>query len=158
MKEAIFNTELKNSLIEAGATAHKIPDMPTGRGVGMRFNPEKPCDLFFIYKRIGGLIEGKQIKKFEAFGLRNLRPNQIRALDDNAKKGNPGFVFLNIRVSASEGVKAENRLIIFEWKKWRKNWEIESIPATVLKDFPFIQGKHGRFNLTEFLQEVKNGM
>ena len=75
MKESTFNNEILNSLRQGGAWAYKIPDSPTSWTMAAtRFTPEKPCDIVGMYQKIGFIVEGKQIKKFEAFGMNKMRP------------------------------------------------------------------------------------
>lgn len=116
MRESKFNAELINSLDHWGAYAYKIVDLPASRTMGLRYVPEKPCDIFGGYHGKFFAIESKQAKKFEAFGIRHLRDAQIKHLTDMVKRGNRAFVFLNIRIAAVKGkVKRENRLVIFDW-------------------------------------------
>jgi len=116
LKESKFNAELINSLDHWGAYAFKIPDLPASMTMGLRFVAEKPCDIFGGYHGKFFAIESKQIKKFEAFGLRHIRDSQIKHLTSMVKTGNRAFIFLNIRIAAVKGkTKRENRLVIFDW-------------------------------------------
>jgi penicillin-binding protein-related factor A (putative recombinase) len=124
VKESKFNSELINSLDHWGAYAYKIPDLPASMTMGLRFVAEKPCDIIGGYHGKFFGIESKQIKNFEAFGLRHLRESQIRHLTDMVKRGNRAFVFLNIRIAAVKGkTKRENRLVIFDWADFSKMTE-----------------------------------
>lgn len=147
MKESKFITEVVNSLKSQGLWAYKVPDMPASwmGGTGLRFVPEKPCDIIAMRGKIGLLIECKQIKKFEAFGMRHMRESQIKNLNEVTDKGGLGFVFLNIRIASPR----ENRLIIFEWQEFR--YRTESIKGKEIKEFPFIQGFKDEFDLFSFV-------
>ena len=148
MKEATFNTEIINSLEEQGAFAYKIPDQPASWNSGrMRFTPSKPCDTFVLFRGFGALIEGKQMKKFEAFGLRHLRPSQIVAMDRAVRTKNRAYIFLNVRCHQ------ENRLIIFEWsKEFKTRLEKASIKGKEIKSLNFVKGFKKRFDLSDFLE------
>lgn len=156
MREAIFNTEIANSLRAAGAFAYKIADSPTSWTQQMtRFTPEKPCDIIGIYKGRGFLIECKQMKKFEAFAPSRMRTSQISSFD---QMPNSAFVFLNIRIKAVKGEsKHENRLIIFPWPMLKARWVDGSIKAKDLVTMSYIKGKEGEFELGHFLNEVAGG-
>jgi hypothetical protein len=156
MKEAKFNTEVKNSVIASGGWAYKIADMP--RIAGLRFNPEKPCDTLASINGKFVAIEGKMFKKWEALGLRHFQDSQIREMDALNENGNDNcFVFLNIRISGDKdaGIKRENRCIIFRWSELRVGLEDRSIFAKELKELPYIAGKKGLFDLSEFIKEVR---
>lgn len=150
MRESVFNTEVKNSLEAAGAWAYKIADQPTSWTHSLtRFTPDKPCDIIGIYKKNGFLVEGKQMRRFEAFGENRMRPSQIEAFNENEEIS---YVFLNVRIKAVKGVaKHENRLIIFPWKWLRTKWANGSIKAKELQSMLYIQGKDGLFDLKDFL-------
>lgn len=153
MRESKFNTEVVNSLKELGAFAEKIPDMPFAGG--LRFNPEKPCDIFGGFMGRFFIGESKQMKKFEALGERHFRPNQIKALDKAISTGNRAFVFLNVRIKAVKGeVKHENRMIILDWKVWGGMIKNGSIKAKQIKELPYIVGHKGLFDLKHFLMEL----
>lgn len=161
MRESTFNSELLHSLKEQGAWAYKIPDHPTSwTSHATRFTPDKPCDIVGMYKGVGFIIEGKQIKKFEAFGINSLRPSQIMNLDEAVNKGNRAFVFLNIRIKAEKGkVKHENRCLMFDWKIWRDRFKESSIKGKELPDIPYVEGKGSkdsgiRYNLAGFLGDI----
>jgi hypothetical protein len=96
-----------------------------------RYTPEKPCDIVAMFGSVGCLIECKQVKTVEAFGMRHMRPSQIKNLDEVVNKGGLGFVFLNVRVKGAKGVsKHMNKLIIFDWYFFRQ--QEESIKAKQL--------------------------
>lgn len=163
MKEAIFNTEVVNSLKKAGAWAWKIPDMPHFAGSMTRFDVAKPCD---IISNFGGrliAIEGKMSKKFETFGLKRLRPSQIFHLDRIVKTGGRAFVFLNVRIAGKKGPVVrgrwtgsnyENRLIVLDWEAWRTPLEILPLSAKEVANLPYIRGGKGLFDLSGFLKRI----
>jgi len=147
MRESTFNTEITNSLKEQGAFAYKIADQPTSWTMSKtRFTPDKPCDIICLYRGTGVLIECKMSKKFEAFGLRHLRPSQLKAMDEAVAKGSRAFVFLNIRF------RPENRLLIFEWSpEFKARITESSIKAKEIAEIYFIKGAKKRFDLDGFL-------
>lgn len=157
MKEATFNTEVKRSIIHFGEWAYKISDMP--RVAGLRFNPEKPCDIIC---NIGGkfvAIEGKQFKKWESLGLRHFQDSQIESFNKMLSQGKKHcYVFLNIRISGDKdaGIKRENRCLIFKWEDLKKRFEEGgSIFAKDLKNLSYITGKNKIFDLKRFIEEIK---
>jgi penicillin-binding protein-related factor A (putative recombinase) len=156
MKESQFNTEVLRSLQENGAWAYKIADQPTSwTAHATRFTPDKPCDIVAIYRGTGFIVEGKQIKKFEAFGANKIRPSQIKNMDEVVDKGGRAFVFLNIRIKAVKGVSShENRLVILDWSKLRDTFQTGSIKAKELKELSYIEGFKDRFDLKSFLQDL----
>lgn len=145
MNEKIFNTELKNSLVKAGAWAYKIPDFPVGKGSRFRFNPEKPCDIVGVYKGFPFLIESKQIKEVKNFPLSRLRKSQISNLNRAQDAGARCLLALNIRL------KSSNTLALFPWPLVKDINHLYGgkIPIEeMLKDSRFhIKGKRGLFNL-----------
>lgn len=157
MKESLFNTEILRSLQDEGAWAYKIADQPTSwTAHATRFTPDKPCDIVAMFLGHGFIIEGKQIKKFEAFGLDKIRPSQIKNMDEAVDKGNRAFVFLNIRIKAVKGeTQHENRLITFDWAELRERFKSGSIKAKELKELPYIEGSKSRFNLKTFLLDLR---
>jgi len=160
MKESVFNSEIVGSLRDFGFWAYKIPDFPQSMIRGSRFNPEKPFDIVGMISEIGVAIEGKQMRKFEAFGIRHMRPSQIAEFDfmvDNSAAR--AFIFLNIRQKADKvaGSQYENRLIILEWSEIRDRLKKESIKKKEIEGLPFIQGKNSRFNLGWFKDLITGG-
>jgi len=156
MKEANFNTEIVNSIKDAGHWAYKIPDMPRVPGL-LRFIPDKPCD---IIASVGGrtvAIESKQFKKWQALGMRHLEDSQIKNLDEIVKDGGKGFIFLNIRIKGDKelGIKRENKCLIFEWNEFKLLNIVGSIKKLDLLHWAYIEGKLKRFDLSEFLDECK---
>jgi len=163
MRESVFNTEVKNSIKEYGGWAYKIPDSPVSRTMGATtFTPEKPCDIIFAYrstfnkkaKPIWGGIEGKQMKKFESFGIMDIRASQIRNLTEMDKLGAKCFIFLNVRIAKLRGNKHENRLIIFKWPDITKVLRYGCIGKDDIERAPHIKGKNGLFDLRDFLEEL----
>lgn len=148
MKEAVFNTEIVNSIKDLGWFAHKLTDTP--RVPGLRFISEKPFDIFAVAHGTPIAIESKQFKKFQGFSIRYLRDNQIEYLDKMIASGGRAFVFLNVRIPTIKGVqKRENRCYIIDWAKWDRN----QIPVKDIKDMPFVEGKNGKFDLLNFLRD-----
>lgn len=136
MREAQFNTEMVNSLRHWGAFAHKLADLPASLTRALRFTPDKPCDIIGGYGKFFG-IESKQIKKWEAFGMRHIRQSQIDAMDDMIKTGNRAFVFLNVRIKAVKGEsKHANKTIFWDWREFREMKD--SIKAKDLQKLPYI--------------------
>lgn len=154
MKERTFNTEVKNSLIESGAWAYKIPDAPIFPGQLTRFTGDKPCDIVGGYRGHFFGIESKQVKKYEAFGLRFFRPCQIENLDKMVAGENAAFAFLNIR----QKKPYINRLLIFDWAD--ETWKRETIKKRDLEILSLeegIVGKNGLFDLGSFLEDLACG-
>lgn len=157
MREKVFNTEIKNSLLALGHWAHKIGDQPIGKQEdggqshdGFRFNIKKPFDIIAIVHGRGVAIEGKMVRHFQAFGQRDIRDIQKENLDKALAAGGRAFVFLNIR-----GVIAgrrENRCIIFDWEEFRN---IQTIPKRELEQCPFIPGHSGLFDLSLFCENIR---
>lgn len=142
MRESIFNTEIKRSLIKAGYFVYKIFDMP--RFIGSRFQDNKPCDILACGQD-GKIIaiESKQIKKWQAFGLRFLRPHQIETLEKIHSLGGWAFVFLNVRIIKPK----ENRCIAIHWPvlKSKKSFSKKELPL-----LPFYQGSKKEFAINNF--------
>ncbi len=147
MKEAVFNTEVVNSLKKMTAWPYKIPDMPHFPGAKFRFDREKPFDIVALVLRTRPMfvaIEGKQLKSYQAFGYRHMRPCQIEALNHIFHLGGIAYVFLNIR----QKKPYINRLIAFEWPNARLSSPHEpSYKKHELLEMPYITGKNGLFNL-----------
>jgi Holliday junction resolvase len=123
VRESTFNTEVVNSLKAEGFFAYKIPDTPASIVRGLRYSPEKPCD---IVASIGGkfvAIESKQIKKIQAFGLRDFRESQIDSLNKIVRDGGKAYAFLNIRVHGDKEFKRLNLLVGLNWKYWYPKFE-----------------------------------
>lgn len=155
MKEAVFNTEIVNS-IKTHWFVHKLSDSIAVPGV-TRFIGEKPCDtIAFIYGRGVG-IEGKMLKKWKGISIKLFRENQIEALDEMLMAHGRAFAFINVRIAANAvtGTKHENRLIIIDWEKWLKRRN-KTIPVKVVRKAPHIKGKKGKFDLSEFFLNIKN--
>lgn len=150
MDEKTTNYEIVKSLNSLGAWAYKIPDMPSSLMVGGRFNPDKPCDIISSVdgKFVG--IESKQTKVISGFSIRLLRDIQIESLDAQVASNGNSFVFYNIRINKPR----ENRLIIFNWAKWRETLEVSIIPKKIIMDLPFVKGSAGMFALKDFCENV----
>lgn len=136
MNEAKFNHEVIKSLRRAGAFAHKLADMPKGAGAFSRFNPPKPCDIIAGYKGLFIGIESKQLKKWEGFSIKKLRPNQIEALDEMIAARCAAFVFVNVRITE----KRVNILIPLNWKIWGDQLKCATIKKEQLKGLAFDKG------------------
>jgi hypothetical protein len=152
MKESMFNYEVVRSLKKLGCWAYKIPDFPQSMVVGARFNPEKPCDIVAFVGKMGIGIEGKMIRKYESFGSRNLRPSQIKNMDEMEDRDDSAgaFIFLNVRQVSPR----LNRLIIFRWGDWRWKLREGMIHKEELMNFSYIEGKGGLFPLRDFVDMV----
>lgn len=98
----------------------------------MRFTASKPCDLVACIDGNFVAIECKQIKKWKAFGLGDMRPSQLVNLPAVVKSGGKAFVFLNVRIA-----RKENRLIILDWETWGPRLERGSIKARDLQNMTF---------------------
>lgn len=122
MREAIFITEIKDSLEQIGIGAYKPADLPMSwiGGSKMRFVPEKPADLICDNFGVYTLIECKQIKKWQGVSMRLLRPAQIKALNGVVERSHLGgaFVFFNIRIKndKANGIKGENLCMVLSWR------------------------------------------
>lgn len=155
MRESVFNAELISSLNHWGAWAYKIQDLPASITMGLRYVPEKPCDIIGAYRGKFFAIEGKQMKKFEAFGMRHMQSSQIKHLNKIVDTGSRGFVFLNIRIGAVKGqTKRVNRLVIFDWKKFRDLGEV-SLKQKEIMALPYVSyetiDKKIIYNLSTFV-------
>jgi len=139
MTEKLITTEIVNSL-KAHGWAYKIPDAPS------RFAPEKPCDILASINGNIVAIEVKLIKKWQSFGMRAMRPSQIKHLTLIKKSGGMAFVFLNLRM------KGVNKLFIFEWESFR----MRALPFSIkdLQARPAFPGAKKTFDLKEFCQVV----
>jgi hypothetical protein len=156
IKEAIFNTEVKNSINYFGEWAYKIADMP--RVPGLRFNPDKPCDIISNIDGKFVAIEGKQFKKWQSLRLSHFQDSQIENFNQLLSQGKENcYVFLNIRISSDKdaGIKRENRCIIFKWKELKELIKERGIYAKELKELTYIEGKNKMFDLSEFLLGIK---
>jgi len=152
MKEAVFNSEVVRSLNEVELCwAYKIPDMPHFAGAHFRFDREKPFDIVCFHDGDGVAIEGKQLKKYQAFGHRHMRECQIEALDRIIETGSRAMVFLNIR----QKTPYINRLIVFEWPDDVLRNPKMSYKKKELLKMPYVTGKHGRFPLRDWFPLVR---
>lgn len=155
MKESIFQGEVVASFKDADGWARKIPDFPIGRqhkgkSAHIRFNVDKPFDIFAFYKGIGFAIECKQIKKFRSLKIDDFRDSQIEALSEIADTQSAlPYVFLNVRMKTPY----ENRLIIIHWTLLRDAFLKGPVSMDMLKKAPFYEGKKGLFPLKSFLQK-----
>ncbi len=151
MQERNFTNELKATFRDISDTFyHKIADMPHFPGSKMRFDVKKPFDIFAVVRGEPLAIEAKMIKKWQPFGLKELRSHQIEALDAFAEAGGSSYVYLNVRIPyIKDKQQRENRLIIFDWDYLKA---ADRIPTKTLKTLTYIQGTKGTFpQLKEFL-------
>ena len=158
IKESFFNTEIVNSIKYHGGWAYKVPDMPVSMLVGLRYTPEKPCDILASHRGFSFAIEGKMLKGYQAFHPNVMRPSQVREFNDMSERDMLAFVFLNIRRSgdSKKSIKHANNLIIFEWTHLRDHWEANgSIKKNELEELSFLRGSKSRFDLRKFLDNVR---
>lgn len=154
MKEIQSNTQIVNS-IRPHWFVHKLMDMPNAVRAVTRFMPSKPFDIFAFIHGKGVGIETKLLKKWKGFSISYLRENQIEALDEVLMAGGRAFVFVHVCIPANvvEGTKRVNRLIILDWAKWNQ----KLIRKKDLINYPYIEGKKGKFDLSSFFLDIKNG-
>lgn len=146
-RERVFLTELRHSFEERGAFFFKIADLPHFAGAKFRFDLEKPFDAFLSYRGIPIAIEAKTLKSYAAFGSQ-IRPSQIKGLDRFVAAGGLGFIFVNIR----SGKPRLNRLLIFDWSKWGRDFSDGwTMKKAELECEPFLTGKNKRFDLAPWL-------
>jgi len=124
-KEKTFLTELRHSFEELGCFWYKITDSPVSALLGSRFESAKPFDAILVYEGIPIAVEAKSLKDYQAFGLRHLRPSQVKGLEDFEAAGGRSLVLVNIRRAASRasGVKRLNQLMAFHWPELRDRGE-----------------------------------
>lgn len=152
MRESTFNTEIVNS-IKPHWFVHKLTDsITTGE---TRFTPEKPFDTFACIHGVCVGIESKMIKKWRGISIKLFRDNQIEALDEMLMANGRAFAFINVRIAPNvvEQTKRENRLIIIDWAKW----DYKLIPIKEVKNLHYIEGRKGKFDLSDFFLNIKNG-
>lgn len=151
MNEAQFNTDVVNSLRDAGAWAYKIPDVPVSQTYGMRFTPRKPFDIIACYSGQVFAIEGKFKRDFSGFSLKALRPSQVANLNAIEKAGGWPFVFLNIRTkNGAKPFGRANRLYILPWK-WFKEKQLIGKAEFLAGKIPYIEGRKNRYEMQSFL-------
>lgn len=142
--EQTFLLDLKASFAKYGAFWFKIPDMPhTGP---TKFDVKKPFDAIARFNGRTHAIEAKFQKTYEAFGLRHLRPNQIKGLNDWQQQGGDAWVFLNIRRPTNHvtGERRCNNLIIFSWAEMKRRGKNTFKKAELIKrtQFSFQKGHY----------------
>jgi len=147
--EQTFLTELKKSFIHYGAFFHKIADSLHHPAMKSRFDLPKPFDAIAAFAGTPIAIEAKVLRKYEAFGVRHLRPCQVEGLDWFAENGS-SYVFLNIRHAGNkaEGIKRINRLYMFEWGDFKRR---EVIKKNEFDQFLYIDKKDGIFPIVDWL-------
>lgn len=155
MKESKFLTELRDTFRNHGAFFYKIVDMPHFKGKMTRFDAPKPFDSMIVLEGIPIAIEAKIFKKFQAFGIRHLRPSQVEGLEAFEQAGGRSFVFLNVRIKAVAGEqKHVNRLYIFKWEDIRD--AKASFKKAILEfELPFYDGAKGLFDLDDWILKQK---
>lgn len=109
------------------------------------------------------------MKKFEAFGLRHMRPSQIESMDAIVAEGGRAFVFLNIRIAPDFRTeqKRENRLVVLDWADLGPRLRLGSIMAKEIRELPYtgkspertinrkkVQGVFDLSKFNEMLQEL----
>lgn len=154
MREATFISEIMGSIGKAGFWAYKLADSPTSWTKDKtRFTPAKPCDIVSCFFGLMVAIECKQLRKWKAFSLSDMRESQIEALDAILVTHGLSFVFLNVRVEADfvKGTKRENRLIVFPWADLKARFASGSIKAKELQTLPYVTGTKKRFDLSQFI-------
>ncbi len=134
-KEREFLTELRKSFEREGVFFYKIADAPHFDGMRSRFDKPKPF-----------AIEAKYIPRYRAFGVGALRDCQVDGLNSVEKSGGESFVFLNVR---GKGRGRVNRLIIFEWSKFRVR---ANLKKAELESLPYIEAVGGLFDVSEFVE------
>jgi hypothetical protein len=118
VRESLFNTEIVNSLKAADYFAYKIPDTPASMVRGLRYTPEKPCDIIASVNGRFTAIESKQIKKIQCFSIKEFRDIQIESLDKVVKDGGRAWAFINLRVPTDKEFKRLNLLVGLDWRVW----------------------------------------
>jgi len=125
------------SLRHRGAWAYKIPDAPITRELLKitRFTAPKPCDI--VVNKGGSFyaIECKQIKKFRAFGGKDIRPAQVEHLTHIVQTGGVAYIFLNVRITNPR----VNRLYVFDWKEWGDVLSTGTIKKKELEQMLFVE-------------------
>ena len=145
MKESIFQTEVKYSIIEQGGWCEKFPDMPKFPGQS-RFIPTKPFDLIGIWDSIPFAIECKMSTTYKAFAQTEMRNKQSESLDKFQEAGGYSFIFLNVR--SNRKIKPyRNNLIILPWTSLKEMWKLGSIKKPNLMEMDVVKGKLKRFNM-----------
>ena len=157
MKEAIFCTELKNSLNQAGCFAYKVPDNPVFKEMKTRFHSKKPFDMIVNIAGKYVAIECKMSKKVEGLSTRKVEDHQVTALDRAIETGGFSYVFWNIRVKADKykGIDYINKCIVLPWKEFK---EIGLIPVKDVREKYIpegIQGKNSLFDVGSFIETVR---
>jgi len=114
---------------------------------GMDF-AERPFDMVSIFKSKLVAIELKFLKSFSAFGMRHMRESQIKNLNMVSESGALAFVFLNIWIPHKE-----NRLLIWEWNRFKSLTADGTIKKKELEQWAFIQGKAQRFPVDKIHEE-----
>lgn len=140
MRESVFTGELKKTLENKGLWVYKIPDMPSSILMDrLSFTPEKPCDLIVTGpKNLFVAIETKQMRKWASFGMRDLRPAQVRNLEILSMQGHHAIVALNIRIPGEK-----NGAIFFPYRALKL---LGSIYQKDLKRLRRVPGKGGLFD------------
>jgi len=146
--ERKFMQEIKVSLLEANTWATILVD-------GNDYSP-RPFDMVTCVDGQMIAIEGK-LKKVPslAFGMKDMRPSQIKNLDAVVQSGGHSFVFLNLFEP-----RKMNRLLIFEWN-WFKEHTTKlgrSIYKKELLEFPYLAGAKSMYPGDEIISHIKKSM
>ena len=150
--ETKFTKCFTDSLNARGHYAYKIPDTPPSSG--LRFTTKKPYD---VVASIGGrfvAIEVKLITKYKAFGMRDLRPNQIEGLEAALNSKGAAFVLLNVRIAgdALEGVKRVNEAILFNYIDLKAKGSYGHKEVKELQSFKFYKDDY--IGLCDYLEVI----
>lgn len=145
--EQISTSVLIKSLKNHSMFAYKIPDT-----LGQRFTPAKPFDIASCWKGHFLGIEVKYLDEPMAFGMRHLRDSQIAALSDLDRAGGLSYVLVIVKHS-----KRDIRLHWFEFDFLRQECERRggSIPKDDLVRTLSTPKIHGRFDLTDFIEDLE---
>lgn len=128
MREKDFDKEVIRSLCALPESwAYKIPDV-----LGSRFMTFKPFDIVATICGHPYAIENKQIKKWQPFGVKEVRTSQIINLEKFHRAGGTALIFLNVRITSPR----VDRLIIFEWRELAKK---KRYTTEELKALPFVE-------------------
>ena len=137
MRESNFVTELRRGLEKINIWSYKIPDAPYA-SAAMRFAPEKPGDIIAMADGTGLLIECKQIKKWSAFGMKNLTRSQVRNLFLYQRAGGISLVALNVRIPGEFSRFLFFDFLAFQAKEKFSAKELRSLNFCVSQKFPVL--------------------
>lgn len=157
MREAIFCTEVVNSIKAVGQSAYKIADTPIDRSSRrMRFAVNKPSDIVTNIEGHSAIIECKQLRKMRSIGLKEFRPSQIKALDEHSLKGPCAYAFVNLRFPRTSDFGQTNEALILDWRRWGpylksgKRITIDMLTGGEKPPFRFWWMSRKNYHVTEF--------